>query len=262
MLIDAWDHILSYPIECKTKKECFWSCILMTFWSFIFSLTGQFCAFLFIISNVHCSNNSRPVGNGIALWKESKQIVRHSYDICNLTVSMPVETIKRRSTETIQSWNGDGILQLSFSDLGDIDLTFMKINLRRGTEPGDFTFKTLQFLKEIASCCSSWCSVVVVIIFVCVCGFFFNWFSYLIKQLPARSLSLGQPVLGVFHSSYDWQCIFPSHTVTCLKISHCYSQMKTQHVEMLEKDVEHGGNFIHRDIFVHFWSNWGSCVHE
>lgn len=42
-------------------------------------------------------------------------------------------------------------VQLSFSDLGGIDLTFMKINLRRGTESEDFTFKSLQFLREIAS---------------------------------------------------------------------------------------------------------------
>lgn len=40
-------------------------------------------------------------------------------------------------------------VQLSFCALDGIDLTFMKINLRRGTEAEDFTFKTCNFQEQL-----------------------------------------------------------------------------------------------------------------
>jgi len=40
-------------------------------------------------------------------------------------------------------------VQFSFFALHGIDLTFMKINLRRGTEPEDFTFKTCNFQEQL-----------------------------------------------------------------------------------------------------------------
>lgn len=40
-------------------------------------------------------------------------------------------------------------VQLSFSALDGIDLTFMKINLRRGTKPENFTFKACNFQEQL-----------------------------------------------------------------------------------------------------------------
>lgn len=62
-------------------------------------------------------------------------------------------------------------VQLSFFAFDGIDLTFMKINLRRGREPEDFTFKTSNFQEQLqvvplpVFCWFFFC--------VCVCGLIF-----------------------------------------------------------------------------------------
>lgn len=75
-----------------------------------------------------------------------------------------------------------------FFALDGIDLTFMKINLRRGTEPEDFVFRTCNLQEQLQ----------VLTLPVCLFGFFLSFQGFFSCAL------FGFFLVGTFLSLFVW----------------------------------------------------------